>query len=178
MPAPFSLLRGPVLGARHCSAWVMPEPRATNAPYRRAIEGRRERAARSSIRQRARSFGATDILLTRSVYRIGSGWACRAKPERGAVSRMVPPNPRCRSFPRSAPVAPPDALRLLWRIVLRSWRPKSSAKSRLLRCCGSRGRAGNRACWRGPRAADAGAPMQRHFFDTGNAATRAYGLHQ
>jgi hypothetical protein len=40
------------------------------------------------------------------------------------------PNPRRRSFPEQLRgcVAQPSALRLPWRIVLQSWRPKSSAK--------------------------------------------------
>ena len=47
---------------------------------------------------------------------------------------------RC-SFPRSAPVAPPDALRLLWRIVLRGSGLKP-CEIKTLRCCGSSGREG------------------------------------
>ena len=38
----------------------------------------------------ARSSRATDILLTQSVYRIASGWACRAKPKRERRRRLSP----------------------------------------------------------------------------------------
>jgi hypothetical protein len=41
------------------------------------------------------------------VYRIGPGWACRAKPKWEWRRRLFP-QIRRRSFPRSAPVAPPD----------------------------------------------------------------------
>jgi hypothetical protein len=45
----------------------------------------------------------TDILLTHGVYRIGPGWACRAKPKWGAAPEMFPPTRR-RSFTHSIPL--------------------------------------------------------------------------
>jgi hypothetical protein len=46
---------------------------------------------------RGKHICAGDI-LTHGVYRIGAGWACRAKPERGNSVGDVPPTRRC-SFP-------------------------------------------------------------------------------
>ena len=60
---------------------------------------------------------ASDILLTRSVYRIGSGLVCRVRPGSGVGD--VPPT-GVAPFPRlRGRVVPPYALRLLWRIMLR-----------------------------------------------------------
>jgi hypothetical protein len=73
---------------------------------------------------------------------------------------MFPPDPAplLRSL---AAVAAPETLRLLWRIVLRRWRPKRLAKSGLLRCCGSKGGQGLRA--KDHRTEQ----FKRLFFDTG-----------
>jgi len=58
--------------------------------------------------QIAKVARASDILLTRSVYRIGSGLACRVGPGSGDV-----PQPGVAPFPRfRRRVAPPYALQL------------------------------------------------------------------
>jgi hypothetical protein len=95
---------------------------------------------------------ASDILLTRGVYRTGPGWACRAKPKWGAASEMSP-NPA----PLLPRVAPPDALRLLWRILLRSGGPRAL----LNQCCGGVAvpRGGGKPSLRGGgRTVEAGSP--------------------
>ena len=74
----------------------------------------------------------------RSVYKIGPGCG-RAGPSLERRRRCSPT--RRRFFSRF--VTPLEALRLLWRIVLRKGRPKNHAKSRVLQCCASnRGRGG------------------------------------
>jgi hypothetical protein len=61
------------------------------------------------------------VLLQARVW----GAALEISPKPGAAPSLAP----C--------VAPPDALRLLWRIVCGRRRSKNLAKSRLLQCCGS-----------------------------------------
>jgi hypothetical protein len=60
-------------------------PKWPGNPARKRPPGRVGDEARASAVIRA-----TDIILTHGGYRIGPGWACRAKPERGAASEMSP----------------------------------------------------------------------------------------
>jgi len=72
----------------------------------------------------SRRARASDILLTRDAYKIEPGWACRAEPGSGVGDV---PQPGAASSSLGA-VVPPDALRLVRRIVLRERRPKKTSK--------------------------------------------------
>jgi len=77
-----------------------------------------------------------DILLTYAVYKIEPGWACRAKPQRGAASDI--PQTRATSLGFATAMRNPGvAAAVADRVAERS--PKTLAKSGLWRCCGSNG---------------------------------------
>jgi hypothetical protein len=81
-------------------------------------------------------FRASDTCLTRSAYRIELGSACRAKPQMGAVSRMVPPTPAAPLLSRlGGQRCVPEALRRLRRI---GWRDNSPRTLQHQHCCGLR----------------------------------------
>jgi hypothetical protein len=89
------------------------------------LHGREKAPKKARVHEEARAravIRATDILLTHDVYRIGPGWACRARPKWGAASEMSPN--LAPLLPSLRAVAPPDALRVVWRIVLRLVVPK------------------------------------------------------
>ena len=86
-----------------------------------------------------RQARASDILSTRNAYKIRPGWAVPGR----AWERRRRCSPLTRRPFFSGFVTPLEALRPLWRIVLRRGGPKNPAKSRLLQCCASnRGRGG------------------------------------
>src|SRR6516162_8770942 len=106
---------------RRCSSLQLPSRSHNGFARGQITASETETAGPEAGSRRAR---ASDILLTRDAYKIEPGWACRAEPGSGIGDV---PQPGAASSSLGA-VAPPDALRLVRRIVLRERRPKKTSK--------------------------------------------------